>query len=198
MTAYGINLGFNFPRLPFLRISYSPISQKNNASDPLSKFETNMNMISVTSGYAYSLGSINATTSFSFNGQQTESNNSASDFKSNSFMLSEMLSFRLPLTIGVNFGVIESRSSAGYGMIQTIDLNGSAPLGDFVTVGVGITSAFERDRNERIGFYANSTVNITDWLVFDLRLEKTNYNEFLLQTETYREFLVLGSLSMNL
>ncbi len=198
MTAYGINLGFNFPRLPFLRISYSPISQKNNASDPLSKFETNMNMISVTSGYAYSLGSINSATSFAFIGQQTESNNSASDFKSNSYMLGEMLSFQLPLTIGVNVGMIESRSSVGYGMIQTIDLNGSAPLGDFVTVGVGITSAFERDRNERIGFYANSTVNFTDWLVFDLRLEKTNYNEFLLQTETYREFLVLGSLSMNL
>lgn len=194
MTAYGVNLGFNFPRLPYLRVSYSPISQKNNASDPLSKFETNMLMASVMTGYSYAIGSINASTSLAYTGQKTEMGNAAGDYKSNSYMLSEMLSFRLPLTIGLNLGMIESQTALGYGVIQTVDVNGSAPLGEIVTLGFGINLAFERDRNERLGFYLDNAIAITQGLDFNLRLEKANYNDFFLTGSTYREFLATAAL----
>lgn len=194
MTAYGVNLGLNIPRLPYVRISYSPITQKNDATDPLAKFETNMTMMMAMMGYSYSIGGVFASTSLSYSGQQTEMLSAAGNYRSNSYMLSEMLNFSLPLSIGINLGLIESRTSAGYGMIRTVDLNASAPLGDIVTVGLGVTVALERDKNERLGFHANTMVNLTDGLALDLRLERTNYNDFLLGDSTYREFLATGTL----
>jgi hypothetical protein len=194
MMAYGVNLGLNFPRLPYLRVSYSPISQKNDASDPLYKFETNMLMTTVMTGYSYSIGSVNASTSLAYSGQKTEMGIAAGEYKSNSYMIGEMLSFRLPLTLGLNFGMIESQTALGYGVIQTVDVNGSAPLGEIVTLGLGVNLAFERDRNERLGFYMDCALPITQGLDFNLRLEKANYNDFFLTGSTYREFLATAAI----
>ncbi|MFZ1730476.1 MAG: hypothetical protein WAV84_10170 [Bacteroidota bacterium] len=194
MTAYGVNLGLNFPRLPYLRVSYSPISQKNDASDPLYKFETNMLMTTVMTGYSYSIGSVNASTSLAYSGQKTEMGIAAGEYKSNSYMIGEMLSFRLPLTLGLNFGMIESQTALGYGVIQTVDVNGSAPLGEIVTLGLGVNLAFERDRNERLGFYMDCALPITQGLDFNLRLEKANYNDFFLTGSTYREFFASAAI----
>jgi hypothetical protein len=194
MTAYGLNVGANFPRLPYLRVSYSPVIQKSDATDPAMAFETSMSMLNVMTGYSYFVGGFMASTSLSYMGQETETGNDESYYESNSLMLSNMLSFNTPLTVGVTLGLIESRAMQGYGMIRTADLNGSAPLGEIFSVGAGISIAFERDRNERFGFHANTTVALTTWLDFDLRLERTSYNEFLFHDGSYREVLASASI----
>ncbi|MBL0176535.1 MAG: hypothetical protein IPP94_14930 [Ignavibacteria bacterium] len=189
MTAYGINLGLNIPRLPYLRVSFSPIMQKNDASDPLYKFQNTMLMVTAMTGYSYSIASLGASTSFSYAGQRTETGSTLTDYQTNSFMLTQMQSFAFPLTIGLNLGFIESRNTLGYGMIQTVDVSGSSPLGEMVTVGLGVTLAFDRSRNERLGVYADGGLRVIDGIDLSVRLEKTNYNDFFLSTDTYREFL---------
>jgi hypothetical protein len=98
------------------------------------------------------------------------------------------------LTLALNLGIIEMRSSLGYGMIHTVDMNGNFPIGEILTAGAGFTLGFERGSNERIDLYANSTIQITEGIDFDIRVEHTNYNDFFNTVNRYREFVLRAAL----
>jgi hypothetical protein len=196
VTSFGFNLGFNFPKIPFLRLSFSPTQQKNNTSDTLFKIDNNITVYSVMSGYTFPIGRTRFSTTLSVIGQKFQTLNALGKYSTNSLMVGEMVSFPLPLMLGVNYGIIETRNSIGYNLIHNIELNGSAPISEIFLFGAGLSFAAERQHNERIGFSINSTIRIADQLDLDLRLEQNTYNDFQFLGINYQEFLVRCNLAM--
>lgn len=191
MTSIGVNLGFNFPKLPFLQLSFSPTVQKNDDTDSLRKIENNLTIFSAITGYTFAIGTTNASTTLSVNGQKTKTINGLGDLTTNSYMIGEMLNFRLPLSVGVNFGIIEMQSpTSSNRTIQNIELNSSAPIGESINVGIGVNYANEKNQNERIGFSANSSFQLSKAFSLDARIEKTTFNEFIATSGSYGELLM--------
>ncbi len=191
MTSIGVNVGLNFPKLPFVQLSFSPTQQKNNASDTLGRINNNLLIYSGITGYTFKIGETSFSTTLSANGQETKTINGAGNFNTNSYMIGEMLSFSLPLTVGVNFGIIQMQSPLiGSRTIHNIELNSSAPIGETISVGGGANYASEHQQNERVGFFANSSLQVTNAITFDARIEKTTFNEFISSSGNYGEFLM--------
>jgi hypothetical protein len=197
VTTYGINFGINIPRLPFLRISFTPTNQYNNVKDTLSKVDNQITVYSVISGYTFYTGGLSFTTTLSVNGQKLEMPSKAGKYSTNSYMIGEMINLSLPMMIGVNYGLIETTNFLGYNLIHNMELSCQAPINDIFMVGGGLTFASERSNNERIGFYANSTINIGSNLFLDIRLENNTYNDFIFANTDYNEFLFRTNLGFN-
>ncbi|MEI6090131.1 MAG: hypothetical protein WCR42_06750 [bacterium] len=199
VTSYSLNLGINFPKIPYLRLSYSPTQQINDAKDNLLKIDNNITVFMAMSGYTFKIGKKTMlSTTLSVVGQKLHTINPLGRYSTTSYMIGEMISFRLPLTVGVNAGIIETQNVNGYTMLQNIEITASAPLSEVIAVGGGLSFASERKKDERLGFYANTTIRVSNKIDFDLRLERTTYNEFLLTANNYGEFLLRTNLSLRI
>jgi len=69
-TAYGINAGFRFKKIPYLQISYTPNFQKTD-SDSL-YLKNAVQVFFLSTGYNYKIGNLRSMTSFNFFCQNTE------------------------------------------------------------------------------------------------------------------------------
>ncbi|MFA6025799.1 MAG: hypothetical protein WC727_05110, partial [Ignavibacteriaceae bacterium] len=188
-TAYGINLGINFPRIPFLRISYSPYSQKNDDINPLRKIDNTTSIYSLMTGYSYLLGSLNSSTSFTFSGQQTKTLSGFSDYRANSFMVTEGVSLNIPLAFTASWGLIQTVYGLGESKINNIDLGANAQINDVWSIVAGMNFASEVNRNSKTGFYLNSNVSPIQGIGIDLRVERNVYTEQQIAFGDYREFI---------
>ncbi|MFA4923209.1 MAG: hypothetical protein WC557_03345, partial [Ignavibacteriaceae bacterium] len=188
-TAYGINLGINFPRIPFLRISYSPYSQKNDDVNPLRKIDNTTSVYSLMTGYSYLLGNLNSSTSFTFSGQQTKTVSGISDYRNNSFMATEVISLNIPLSFTASWGLIQSAYGLGESKINNIDLGANAQVTDSWSIVAGMNFASEVNLNRKTGFYLNSNVSPFQGIGIDLRAERNVYTEQQVAFGDYREFI---------
>jgi hypothetical protein len=188
-SAYGINLGFNFPKLPFLRISFSPYSQKNDDENPFRMIDNTTSIYSVMTGYSYKLGGLNTSTSLSFSGQQTKSISSLNDFSTGSFIISEAVSLKIPISFTASWGLINSSFGLTDSKISNIDLGANAQVTDIWSLMGGLNIASEADRNSKIGFYLGSNVSPIQGIGIDFRLEKNVYSEQLFIYGDYSDFI---------
>ena len=60
---------------------------------------------------------------------------------------------------------------------------------------LGINVAFEKDRNEKTGFYVSSTVSLFQMFSIDVRAEQNVYAEEIVASGDYREFIFSGTLT---
>jgi hypothetical protein len=194
-TAYGANLGFNFPKLPFLRLTYAPYFQKNDDSNPARKVDNKTAIYSAVSGYSFPLGSLRSSTSFVFTGQQTETVSGLADYRTNSYLLTEGVSFRFPLNVTTTLGLVQTYSGIGYGRINTVDVGATASPIDNASTSVGVNLSIEKDRNEKAGFYLSSNVSLFEMLSIDVRAERNVYTEEQIVAENYREFVFAATLT---
>jgi hypothetical protein len=153
-----------------------------------------LTMYTAMTDYGYSIGGMYATTSAALSGQQNSSLSGAADYTTGSIILTQSFTLPIQLTTSINWGFIGTRRAADYAAINNVDITGTMPFGERVTAGLGATGTFEREHNERIGFYATSSWRVTDGVDLDLRLEHTNYHDFLLPTGSYGEFLTTGTI----
>jgi hypothetical protein len=194
MTSWGVSAGLTIPRVPTLRVSYMPVLQQNNATDTLTRMRTDMRMLTVMTGYSYRIATIMASTICSYSGQRMQSRAMAGEYRNNSYLIGEMLMFRLPLTLNINTGLIESRSFGTYGMTRTVDVSASMPVGERVTVTAGTNAGFDRGNSERINLNGGATVTLSEVFALDMRVERTQYNAWSASTLSYREYLATAAI----
>jgi hypothetical protein len=193
-TACGVNLGFNFPRIPFLRLSYSPYFQKNDDLNPLSKVDNTTSVYSVMTGYSYRLCNLNSSTSVTFFGQETKTASGISDCRTNSFMVTDAVSLNIPLSFTASWGLIQSSYGLGDSRINNIDLGANAQVTDGWSIMAGVNSAAEEDRNRKTGFYVSSSISPFKGIGIDLRAEQNVYSEQQVAFGDYHEFLFSANL----
>jgi len=194
-TAYGVNLGFNFPRIPFLRLSYSPYSQKNDDLNPLRKVDNTTSVYSIMTGYSYRLGNLNSSTSFTFSRQETKTVSGIGDYRTNSFMVTEAISLNIPLSFTASWGLIQTTSALGDSRINNLDLGANAQVIDGWSIMGGVNLAIEEGRNRRTGFYVSSNVSPFQGIGIDIRADRNIYTEQQGALGDYREFIFSATLT---
>ena len=169
--SYGINLGFNFPKLPFLQINYSPYSQKNDATIAAQKMENNSTMFSLTTGYSYRISDLFASTTFSFNSQSQKSTTgiTSNEFSNRSYMINESISFEIPLTISTTLNLSKSKLMLVSSRITDFDLNGNYQINEMISASLGGTISNEEKITRRTMFYFGSSINAAQWIRFELQ-----------------------------
>jgi hypothetical protein len=194
-TAYGADIGITFPQLPFLRLTYAPCFQKNDDPDRARQVDNTMAISSVMAGYSFLVGSLNSSTSFAFTRQQTETTDGIADCRTNSYTLTEGVSFSFPLTLTANLGLNQLFSGVGYGRTNTLEFAASASPISTVSATMGINLAVEKDRNKKTGLYVGSNVSLFQIVTIDLRAEQNVYSEEQVTSGDYREFIFSGTLT---
>ncbi|MBK6418529.1 MAG: hypothetical protein IPF79_04975 [Ignavibacteria bacterium] len=195
MTNLGVTLGLNIPDLPYLRVSYMPTTQKNDDTVAIRQLNTDLNVYSLSTGYTVFVDSWSFATSLNVNGQQTTNSNGLNNFASTNYLLTENISFSFPLNLGLSYGIVESESSVGYRIINSMEVNASYPLAAFLQANAGLNLAAERGQNDRFGFFAAAYLMLSEALNLNIRAEKTTYNDALLMGNSYDEFIFSATIT---
>jgi hypothetical protein len=194
-TAFGINAGLNLPRLPFLRVTYSPYFQKNDDPNPARQIDNSTTMYSAMTGYSYPIAGLNSSSSFAFSHQQSKTNTGIADYRTDSYMLTEAVSFTFPVTVSASFGLIQSKSALGYGRINNFDVGVSGSLMENWSGTVGMNVAVEKNRNKRTSLYVSSNISPFQGIGIDVRAERNVYSEQQATLGDYREFIFSATLT---
>src|SRR5437870_1183496 len=134
-------MGLNFRKYPFIRLSYSPYFQKNNAADTL-KIDNRTTLFSALAGYSSNINGMYLTSALSYSLQQSKTFTGASDFETHSLYVNEAFTFKIPLTLSANLGLIFSKLISEHSRITSLDFSGSYQMFKFVqsTAGFYVTA----------------------------------------------------------
>jgi len=195
-TAYGINLGLHFPKLPFLQISFAPYIQKNNDSISTQKIENKTMMLSAMTGYSLLVEQFNFSTSVAFTNNTANTLTGLSDYRTNSFNVTEAISFNNPISFAGSWGVIKTISTAPYSHIDNYDFCVNAAFTESVTNTVGLNIEAERNTNKKTGIYLNTTFTPLRNINLTARIEESTYTNRADNSLNYNELIF--NLAMNI
>lgn len=175
---YGLGLGLNFRKLPFLRVNYSPHRQTN---DQTGEFEVNntITLFNATLGHRYRFGeSVGGVTTGTFVLNDVETAGHRFDSETKMYILSQFLTFGSAVSLQAT-GSLSTPTS----VIDT--------LRNVTTIDVGATVTFlkdwsgtlggvlidEEETSTKTGFYVGLFVPIEQiGSRFDIRAEKNVYD----------------------
>ncbi len=197
--SYGFNLGFYFPNLPFVQINYSPYSQSNDNVIAAQKMENRSDLFSLMTGYSYQLGSVYASTMFSFNGQWQNSQVgiNSTKFSNKSYMLNQNLTFEFPLTLSSTLSMTQSKILSITSSITEFDLNGNYQLSEKISANLGGTISNEENYTKRTMIYMGSNIILAEWLRFELQGNISNYEDLSGGGADYNNSMLQASVLIN-
>ncbi len=213
--SYGISMGLNFRKLPYLRISYSPYTQTSEVTDSALKaspqgdslaINNQTTLISVFTGYNLVLGRTVLSTNFSFSRQDTRTRFGIGDYSSNNYNLNEIVNLAIPLTLSAGVGVIVPHALPDtLNSIFTLDLSGSYTALDVWTSTLGVTIATQKNIDSKSGFYLSTSFPVWNVGNLEIRAEKNLYTAIsqqiitgpptIAQSGNYDEFLLRATLT---
>ncbi|MCX6150577.1 MAG: hypothetical protein NTX22_08655 [Ignavibacteriales bacterium] len=188
-TAFGINLGLNFPKLPFLQVSYSPYIQKNNNQVPSHQIENKTIMFSAVTGYTLLIEEFNFLTNVAYIRNEAKTLNGLSDYRTNSVSVTEAISFDKPISFAGTWGIIKTTSPYYYSNINSFDFSINAAFMEFLSNTLGLNIAYEWSANKKTGVYLNTAISILENINLNARLEETVYKDLVDTSLNYNELI---------
>lgn len=194
--APGIKLGLKFKGYPFLNLSYNPSFLMNDATDPLKKVDFQNHLFTASTGYNNKIADMTLSSNLFYMFNKSKSLDSLSGYTSNNFTITENLSFKSPLVLSVGFGM-NFMDIADFST-QILNIDGSVGYTFFEqwNNSIGVNYSVEKDKNNRIGFYLNSSYILSELVSIDLRIEKNNYTDLILNTNDYDEIIARSTLKI--
>ncbi|KUG25285.1 hypothetical protein ASZ90_004890 [hydrocarbon metagenome] len=198
-TSYGINLGFNFPDLPFLQLNYSPYKQKNDAINAAQIMENSSDMFSLTTGYSYQVSGMFASTIISFNGQWQKSKIgiNATEFSNTTYMLNQNLSFEFPLTLSFTSSISKLNFLSIPSSMTEFNLNGDYQINENISANLGGTISNEENLTKRIMITVGSNINLYQWLRIQLQGNISDYKDLSGGSNNYTDSMMLVTVLFN-
>jgi len=197
-SSFGINLGLNFPNLPFVQINYSPYSQSNDAADAAQMMENKFDLFSLMTGYSYRFSGVYATTMFSFNGQWQKSmiGNFTNEFLNRSYMITQSLNFEFPLTLSSTLSMTQSQILSVTSNITEFNLNGNYQFSGMISANAGATISNEENATKRTMIFLGSNIILAEWLRFELQGNLSNYKDLSGGINNYNDSMLQASVSV--
>jgi hypothetical protein len=196
-TSYGINLGFHFPKLPFLQVSYSPYVQKNDDSVLTQKVENKTMMLSAMTGYSLLIKEFNFTTNVAFTSNQAKTLTGLSDYKTNSINVTEAVSFNNPISFAGTWGLIKTASTSLNSDISNYDLSINASYTELLTNTLGLNIASENSVSHKTVLYLNTTYTPLKNINLTARIEGSAFKDLLDTSLNYKELIFNLALAVN-
>jgi hypothetical protein len=197
-ASYGINLGFNFPKLPFVQLNYSPYTQRNDNLIRANIMNNTFDIFSFMTGYSYQLASVYATTMFSFMGQSQNAKIGIVSSKSSneSYMINQSLSFEFPLTLSSTFNISQSKIMSISSNITDFDINGNYQISEMISANLGGAISKEENYTKKNMIYFGSSIILTEWLRFEVQGNITNYKDLSGGGLNYNDSMLQASVMM--
>ncbi len=206
IVAYGVTLGLNPRNLPFLRLTYSPYVQKNNALGDSIGQQNTTTMLSTTLGYGYRLIGASHSTTISYVNNSIESYLALSDFAIESYSFGHTTNLSFPLSLSLAISHVQQKNTStqldlpALLSVWELQLSANYTLNDVWNFGAGLNIADEQADGTRTGFFASLNVPVYSIAVFDLRAEKNVFKSSTLSgtqqyLRPYDETIVRASLS---
>jgi hypothetical protein len=189
-TAFGINLGLNFPKLPFLQVSYSPYLQKNDDTVLVQKVENKTTMFSAVTGYNLLIEEFNLSTTVAFISNEAKSLNGLSNYRTNSISITEAVSFNKPVSFAGTWGLIKTASPLLNSDINNIDFSVNVILSEYLSSTLGLNYTAERAINKKTGFYLDTAISPWNNITLNARLEESTYKDLVDNSFNYNELLL--------
>lgn len=184
-------VALRFKDYPFLSLSFSPNYLWNDALDPSRKIDVKNFIYNVATGYVFKFEKTNFNTNFIYTLNVFNSLNSINRFKMNNFNLIESVTFRFPLTINLNTGLLIADYSWGQNSkTYSFDFNVGYLFYNSWNNFVGANFSTEPGSNRRLGFYISSAYSLEKNIDLDLRLERNKYTDQFFGYGSYTEFVV--------
>ena len=205
LSSYGINLGLNFPNLPFVQLSYSPYIQKNDDTNTLRKVDNRTTTLSAVAGYFLLVDQFNFTTNAAYTDNEAKTLGGLSDYKTNTFSITEAVGNNSPVSFAGTWGLIKTTmpllqmQSAGSPMssqpaninstINTWDLSLSAVYPETLSSTLGFNIASETTLNKKTGIYFNTSYTLIQNINLNARIESDSFKDYSDSTLNYNEVI---------
>lgn len=196
-TIPNLAVNLNFKGYPYVMLAYMPNFMTNDATDPVYKFDYKNHLVLVNTGHNLRLGTMNLSSNLSYMYNQATSLDTSSGYTSNSIILSEGLSFDIPLSLSASINVIHADYVNDYSRILSFDAYASYTLEDVWTNMIGFSTGVEKDKNRKRMFYLTTSFNIVKNVTFEMRTEKNLYTDWLTSSNNFDEFLIRGTVTTN-
>jgi hypothetical protein len=188
VNSFGLGVGLNIVKLPYLRLFYSPYVQE--LDDTLFSYRTRTTSLTASTGYTYRLLDLTASTMISLQSQQSRTGVLGSDYGVTTIMGNQSVTFRFPLTLsgGVTVSELSDATSASSTLLS-LDIAGYYTAFDTWHSGLGLTYSRETGRDSNLGFFAETSVPLWDHGTFQLRAARTLYRNVIERIEDFEEVL---------
>ncbi|HMQ78746.1 MAG TPA: hypothetical protein PKE39_00670 [Ignavibacteria bacterium] len=196
-TIPNLTVNLNFKGYPYVMLAYMPNFMTNDATDPVYKFDYKNHLLMVNTGHSIRFGKMNLSSNLSYMFNQATSLDTASGYTSNSFTLSEGLSFDIPLSLSASVNVIHSDYVNDYSRILSFDAFASYTLEDVWTNMIGFSTGVEKDKNRKRMFYLTTSFSIIQNVNFEIRTEKNLFTDWATSSNNFDEFLIRGTVTTN-
>jgi hypothetical protein len=189
-NAYEFGVGFNFANWPYLQLSYSPYTERNDSLE----LDRSSDMFSVSTGYGFSLSNINNYISLFFSYQNYEDLDNANNYSGKAVSVSDEINFTFPLTFSVAVDYSETSYPDVSDEILSFDLGTSYTFFENWTNGVGFNNSSGTDETSKKGIYFNSSLYMGSFANLSFDVER-NFYDGETEEEDYDEWRVIGSIS---
>jgi hypothetical protein len=202
VTSFGANIGINFRGYPYLRIMYMPFFQSNDreiTTTDSNKIDNKTHILNLIAGYSKSFGSIFSQTNAIFSLQNTRTLFGLYDASTNNFTLSQTFGFKIPLTVSASVGFINSSYKGGEDShLLNVDFSTGYTFFDVWQNSAGVTLNTEKNKNDKYGFFLNSSMFLWNVLNLDFRYDYNSYKEYILvNPNNYKESSFRGTATIN-
>lgn len=195
-ASFGISFDFNFPKIPYFSLGYSPYFQGNDAVPTNQIIRNDNHIINFMTGYSYQLSSVFASTMFSFNGQwqNAKLGSIENKFSNVSYMVNQSFNFEFPLTLSSTFSLSQSKILSISSAITDFDLNGNYQISENISANLGGTISNEENYTNRTMVYLGSNVLLAEWIRFELQVNLSKYKDLSGGTNNYNDSMLQASL----
>lgn len=213
VTSFGVNMGLNFPSLPFIQFSYSPFKQKNDDANPLQKVDNKTTMISAVTGYIFMIDQFNFSTNVSYSGNEAKTLNGLSDYSTNAISVTEAVSFNNPLSFACTWGLIkttfpsplsanagsplQAMQSSAKSTINNFDFSVNADYLENLSNTLGINIESERLLDRKTSVYLSTSYTFLRNFNFNMRIETSTFKNYADSTANYNELTFNLVLNVN-
>lgn len=199
-ASFGLSFDFNFPKLPYFSIGYSPYFQNNDAVPVNQLMKNDNHIVNFMTGYSYQISGIYASTLFSFNGQwqNTKTGIIENKFSNTTYLLNQSFNFEFPLTLSSTFNLTQSKILSISSKITEFDLNGNYQISEMISVNLGGTISNEENFTKKKMIYMGSNIILSEWLRFELQGNISNYEDLSGAGINYNDNMLQASVLIHL
>jgi hypothetical protein len=187
INAFGAQVSMNFRGLPYLRLSYAPLSQVSRVLADSLKIESDVLAVSGSSGYTFrTRAGLTSSTMLSVNYHEGRTQVAGGMYISRALMFVQSVGFAFPLTLQMMAGVMGTDVAQTTSSIVNSEFSATyATPGNWqTTAGVSLS----RDAVQRTGVYLRSSLPVWQGGTVELFAERsiyedtiTSFNESLLR-----------------
>ncbi len=196
LSSWSVGLGLNFPALPYLRLEYAPYSQTYDDPGDGLLIENFTDVLTASTGYYYRVSDVDMQSTVIVSTQNSSTFEGLADYGATTISLIQgaTLKMGLDLTGGLTFSTLNATGTPDESVVSVDGMVGYSPFERWYTT-LGLTYAKNSEEGDNVGFSLGLVIPVWEYGMFDLRAARNVYNNFIVPTSNFNEFILTAGFS---